>query len=116
MKVKNFDMQSPNTQAFPNFMDPRMSGYDPRSRPNFDPNGMMPPGMDSYGNNSGFSSKMRMNEMAAMFNNPAALAAMQRQRMSSMFTQGRDNVSLLIFNHLSIFSQKLHSYNDSWSL
>ena len=92
----NFDMQSPpistqTQQGFPNFMDPRMGGYDPRSRPNFDPNNMMP-GMDGYGGNSNYSAKMRMNEMAAMFGNPAAIAALQRQRMN-MFGQGRDTVS-----------------------
>ena len=48
-------------------------------------------GMDSYGGsgNPTYSAKMRMNDMTAMFNNPAALAAyQQRQRM---FGQGRES-------------------------
>lgn len=91
---ETFDMQSPsNSQTppnFQNFMDPRLSGFDPRNRPNFDPNGMMP-GMDAFNGNGSFPGKMRMNEMAAMFNNPAALAAFQRQRMAGMFNAGREN-------------------------
>jgi len=93
----NFEMQPnpPNStqqsqQGYPNFMDPRIAGYDPRNRPSFDPNNMMP-GMD-YGGNSNYSAKMRMNEMAAMFGSPAAMAALQRQRIN-MFGQGRDSVS-----------------------
>ena len=92
--TESFDsnMQTaPNSQPqmFPNYMDPRMSGYDPRTRPNFDP---MSTGMDAYSGNSNFPNKMRMNEnMAALFNNPAAMAAFQRQRMG-MFGPGRDGV------------------------
>jgi len=93
---ENFDnIQSPNSNAqnqmYPNnFMDPRMSGFDPRTRPNFDP---MSTGMDGFGN-SNYANKMRMNEnMANMFNNPAAIAAFQRQRMG-MFNQGREGVCL----------------------
>ena len=94
---ESFDMQSPpnpqsQQQGFPNFMDPRMGGFDPRNRPNFDPNGLMS-GMDGFSGNSSYPGKMRMNEMAAMFSNPAAMAAFQRQRMS-MFGQGRENVSV----------------------
>ena len=95
----SFDMQSPqNTQlqqVFPNFMDPRMACFDPRNRPSFDPNGMMP-GLDGFTGSSSFPGKIRMGDMATMFGNPAAMAAIQRQRMS-MFSQGRDNVSL--FSH-----------------
>lgn len=89
---ENFDgMQSPSSnqqnqqQGFPNFVDPRMGGFDSRTRPNFDP---MSGGMHGFASN-----KMRMNDMALF--NPAAMAAFQRQRMG-MFPQGRENVSMCL--------------------
>lgn len=90
-ETENFEgMQSPSNnqnqlQGFPNMMDPRMGAFDPRARPNFDHmSGGMPAGFNN-------PNKMRMNDMAALFN-PAAMAAFQRQRMG-MFPQGRENVS-----------------------
>ena len=85
----NSNMQTaPNSQSqmFSNYMDPRMSGYDPRSRPNFDP---MSTGMDGYSGGSNFPNKM------ALFNNPAAMAAFQRQRMG-MYGQGREGVRFIL--------------------
>ena len=96
---ENFDnLQSPptstQTQGFQNFMDPRMSGYDPRNRaPNYDPSNMIA-GMEPYsgsGGNPTYSAKMRMNDMAAMFGNPAAVAAYQQRQRMSLFGQGRES-------------------------
>ena len=103
---ENFDSNNstqnpPNSQAqmFPaNYMDPRMGGFDPRNRPNLDP---MSSGMDAFGPNANFPNKMRMNDnMAAFFNNPAAMAALQRQRMG-MYGQGRDNVRICVHSNKS---------------
>ena len=97
--TENFEgMQSPPTnqslqQGFQNFVDPRISNFDPRNRPNFDP---MSSGMHAFLGNSNNPSKMRVNDMAALFNNPAAMAAYQRQRMG-MFGQGRENVGIISF-------------------
>lgn len=70
-------------QMFPNYIDPRMSGFDPRSRPNFDP---MSTGIDGFGSNMNFPGKMRMNDsMTAIFNNPAALTAFQQRQQMGMY-------------------------------
>ena len=96
---ESFEMQSPQNAMsqhqqtpgnYPNFMDPRMSGFDPRSRPSYEPppNGMVP-GMEGY--NPNMYSKLQMSEMAGLFSNAAALQ--QRQRMN-LFVPGRENVSI----------------------
>ena len=84
--------QNQQQQGFQNYIDPRIGVYDHRTRPNFDP---MSGGMHGFPSNTPALNKMRMNDLASMFNNPAAMAAFQRQRMG-MYGQGRENVSIHI--------------------
>jgi len=91
-----FEMQNPSnphpTQNFPGYMDPRLAGFDPRNRPAFDPNGVPPNVPEGYASPGFPGGKIRMNEMPAMFNNPAVVAAMQRRRLGLYGpSPGREN-------------------------
>ena len=86
-----------------NYMDPRISGFDPRNHSSYDPQNGMVPGMDVFSQNL-YPGKGRLNEMAGMLNNPATMTAFQRQRIG-IFGPGSENVSYICKNvyHYLIF-------------